>query len=289
MIEKRPTPWNAFITPYDYFTELYEPFPFEFILSIVFNYATVSFLFVSIKLGPKIPFTAQFVFGLSTFFITMFLVPFVPMMTSDRTTGIVLTLFFAFLTGIATATLFGATLGLAAMFPPTYTTAIMIGQGLGGVVVGLLRLVTKAAIPDDVSVSTFLYFMVAAALMLACLIGYFVLIRLPYARFHMRKAHKPPKDPLDERPLLRGGTTSGSDVPGREKINDAMSGDGDGGGGADGGDDTMQQRALRMLSLVVFIDLFSVALVRTSFTNGRVSHYGDPICLELPEGARHPF
>ena len=42
------------------------------------------------------------------------------------------TLVVTFLIGIAFATQFGSVLGLGAIFPPSYTTAIMSGMGLSG-------------------------------------------------------------------------------------------------------------------------------------------------------------
>jgi hypothetical protein len=51
-------------------------------------------------------------------------------------------------TGCATAMLFGTILGLASIFPPTYITAVMSGNGVAGIIAGGLRCITKGALPN---------------------------------------------------------------------------------------------------------------------------------------------
>lgn len=55
--------------------------------------------------------------------------------------------------GCAAAMLFGTILGLGALFPPQFTGAIMAGNGIAGIIAGGLRIITKAALSDGMSVS----------------------------------------------------------------------------------------------------------------------------------------
>ncbi len=42
-------------------------------------------------------------------------------------------------------------MGLASLFPPTYITAIMSGNGVAGIIAGGLRLITKVAMPNGIN------------------------------------------------------------------------------------------------------------------------------------------
>jgi hypothetical protein len=39
-------------------------------------------------------------------------------------------------------------LGLASLLPPKYITAVMSGNGVAGILAGLLRIITKLALPN---------------------------------------------------------------------------------------------------------------------------------------------
>jgi hypothetical protein len=74
----------------------------------------------------------------------------IPAVTSIHSMNLTLmmwtTLVVTFLIGIAFTMQFGSILGFGAIFPPSYTTAIMSGMGISGVMVGLLRIITKASL-----------------------------------------------------------------------------------------------------------------------------------------------
>lgn len=56
-------------------------------------------------------------------------------------------------------------MGLTALFPPEYTGAFMSGNGVAGIVVGLLRIITKASLPNTTEgmfrlyIGSFVYFL----------------------------------------------------------------------------------------------------------------------------------
>ncbi len=78
----------------------------------------------------------------------MVLVPFVREMVdgSSERLGIVLAL--VFVSGMSTAVGFNCVIGLASQFPPEYVGAVMTGQGIAGVAVGLIRIITKVRKKD---------------------------------------------------------------------------------------------------------------------------------------------
>ena len=72
-------------------------------------------------------------------------------------------------------------------FPARYTTAVMIGNGVAGVMVALLRIVTKLAFADTEEgrrTSAIIYFALAAFVMLLCAVLFVWLTRLPITRFY---------------------------------------------------------------------------------------------------------
>lgn len=85
----------------------------------------------------------------------------------------------------------GALFGEAALLPPRFTQALVSGTSLSGVAVSLLRLVTKATLPDTQSglcASATLYFLLAAAVCAASTAAFLVLHRLPAVAAHKAAA-----------------------------------------------------------------------------------------------------
>jgi len=77
----------------------------------------------------------------------------------------------------------GSAYGIAAFFPPEYAQAIQSGNAIAGIVVCILRIITKASFPLDVNGlrrSAIVYFAIAAFVLLLCIFAYIVLIRLPF-------------------------------------------------------------------------------------------------------------
>ncbi len=187
-------PWNGFLTAFDYFhsTDMFCNLPsFQFIMSIVFNIATVTFQFLGVGFGEKVSLTARVLLTFVPFVVAMVLVPFVRQMVEGTAARLGFVLALVFLSGMSTAVGFNCIVGLASQFPPEYVGAVMLGQGVAGVVVGAIRIITKASFgetPSGVSTSTLLYFLLAAGVEVLCIIFYFVLIRTTFAKYHMAKA-----------------------------------------------------------------------------------------------------
>jgi len=107
-----------------------------------------------------------------------------------------ITLVGVFFTGCATAMLFGTVLGLASIFPPTYITAVMSGNGVAGIIAGGLRCITKASLPDDLQTSSMIFFVFSGFILLVCIISYFLLLRLPITRHYLARAEEQGKKRL---------------------------------------------------------------------------------------------
>ena len=124
-------------------------------------------------------------------------------------------------TGIAGAVLFGSVIGLAAIFPQRFTGAVMMGNGIAGVVVMVMRIVTKFAIPDDEFASALAFFVLAALVLLVCIALFVWLLRLPITRNYDAdfKASKRRGAPTSDRQPLLDPTKNDSSRHVNETIN----------------------------------------------------------------------
>jgi len=97
-----------------------------------------------------------------------------------------LVLIAVFITGCSSALLTGATLGLSALFPASYTAAVMTGMGLGGLISIGLRVITKLALSPDAKgteKSAIIFFALAAFIILLCIGSFIILSKAKYAQF----------------------------------------------------------------------------------------------------------
>eukprot|EP01112_Ceratiomyxa_fruticulosa_P013868 TRINITY_DN392_c0_g1_i2.p1 TRINITY_DN392_c0_g1~~TRINITY_DN392_c0_g1_i2.p1 ORF type:complete len:416 (+),score=65.13 TRINITY_DN392_c0_g1_i2:185-1432(+) len=184
-------PWNSFIMSFDYFDSVYgTKFPFPFVLSMVYGYASVIFLFLSIKIMPRFSFGSRILTAFSIDLIVLVLVPFLPVLIINTQISMWVTLIGGFICGSASAVLFGSVVGLASIFPEGYTTAFMSGNGVAGIAAFILRVVTKVSMPNTekgLQHSGTLYFVLAAFLILVCLLLYLVLMKLPITIYYMQR------------------------------------------------------------------------------------------------------
>jgi len=242
-------PWNCFINATSYFSARFcgsarsdDYLPF---FSCVFNLTEVAALVCCVKYGwstvtgPLITYTC--VFG-----VTAALVLFHDVSADFLFYFTALSLA---VVGVCTALMSGGVFGLAGIFPPICTQALMSGQGLAGVVVSLSSIFTTLGAAeddgcdadDDATTETckeyttdwaaFSYFVVAVITLLLCIVSYAVLDRLPITRYYRRKASSASADPSGTEDLssplievMAGSPSSpGSPSSSSGKVNRVMS------------------------------------------------------------------
>ena len=113
-------PWNAWITPYDYFESLYKDYPFQFWISVIFNSASVSFMFISVKFAAKFSITFRMVFGLLIDLFILIIVPLIPYFHMGTPASFYVTMVLVFFTGFANAILFTSLLGHTSSFQNSF-------------------------------------------------------------------------------------------------------------------------------------------------------------------------
>lgn len=61
-----------------------------------------------------------------------------------------------------------STFALGGMLPPKYMGAIMLGQGISGIAINVLRAICLLAIPDNKFLGALIYFIIAALILVLC-------------------------------------------------------------------------------------------------------------------------
>src|SRR5690242_17634859 len=84
--------WKTFITPYDYFDDLYNPFHFEFWFAVIYWTAAVPSLFLMLLKGRAISLRWRLVSSMIVFFCIMITVPLLNTFVHDKKIALVVTL-----------------------------------------------------------------------------------------------------------------------------------------------------------------------------------------------------
>lgn len=101
----------------------------------------------------------------------------------------------------ATSSFFqGGLFGLASMMPFTFTQALMGGQGVGGVIVAGLNILTLAVIPGDSIDAAFIFFIISVVVLFFCAVSFWLLEKLPIVHYYTVI-----KQPRRSSALLKGG------------------------------------------------------------------------------------
>lgn len=199
-------PWNAFITAAAYYVMRFCGSHFEDTFENYFSFSfTISQtigLAISIAYQNRLSMHAKIVYPLlwysSIFAVTTILVT----ITLPANLLFWVTMLSTTLCGLCGATLSSGVFGLAAMFPPSYTVAVMSGNGLAGVLISLSSLITTASTKpidscgsnddlsssttvdcvEEISFSALAYFIIATLVLLSCAASYIVLQKLPFTQ-----------------------------------------------------------------------------------------------------------
>ncbi len=91
--------------------------------------------------------------------------------------------------GICQGTMYGE----AATMPDKYTQVVVLGASSSGLIISILRVVTKAALPqtgDGLRTATILYFALSALITAACLVTYeYIMPRLDVIAYYRQRLH----------------------------------------------------------------------------------------------------
>ncbi|XVE98340.1 hypothetical protein REPUB_Repub03eG0097900 [Reevesia pubescens] len=191
-------PWNAFITAADYFGYLYPTKHVEKVFSVGYMSSSVLVLVVMISSGccsRKLSHRFKMNMGFSMFILSLMVAPTIDWAwhsswSKERQNATYfVTVAAVVICGLADGLIAGSLIGSAGKLPKQYMQAIFAGTASSGVLVSILRIITKASLPQTpqgLRASAHLYFIVSTVILLCCILCCNLLYKLPVMQQHYR-------------------------------------------------------------------------------------------------------
>jgi hypothetical protein len=78
------------------------------------------------------------------------------------------------------------------VLPAVYSQGLMSGQGIAGIIATVAEVIVKAAVPSTTpasqQTSALIYFLFSASTLVACIVTYVMLMRMPFTRYHLARS-----------------------------------------------------------------------------------------------------
>ncbi|KAL4383948.1 hypothetical protein GQ457_15G003350 [Hibiscus cannabinus] len=184
-------PWNSFITAVDYFSYLYPEASVDRVFAVAYMVVGLFCLLIIVFYAHKSEAYTRINAGLALFVISLLIVPLMDAVYIKGRVGLYdgfyVTVGVLALAGVADALVQGGLIGAAGELPERYMQAIVAGSGGSGVLVSVLRLLTKAVFPQDADglrKSAYLYFFTSIVFMIICIVLYNLAHRLPIMKYY---------------------------------------------------------------------------------------------------------
>ncbi|KAG4161881.1 hypothetical protein ERO13_D01G083700v2, partial [Gossypium hirsutum] len=172
-------PWNSFITAVDYFSYLYPEASVHRVFAVVYMVVGLACLLVIVFYAHKSKAYMRINVGLGIFVVSLLVVPVMDAVYIKGQVGLYdkfyVTVGLLALAGIGDALVQGGLIGVAGELSERYMQAIVAGSGGSGVLVSMLRILTKAVFPQDADglrKSAYLYFFTSILFMVICIVLY---------------------------------------------------------------------------------------------------------------------
>lgn len=113
--------------------------------------------------------------------------------------------------GLAGGMTQGTVFQMAASFPPSYMGAVMLGNGIAGIMSNVLRIISLLVWPADGNENNALYgaifnFYFAAAVFFLCGFLQILMNKNKFAKYHLSDKNNKPQEDLDKSPTIAGCT-----------------------------------------------------------------------------------
>ncbi|KAF5741993.1 equilibrative nucleotide transporter 8 isoform X1 [Tripterygium wilfordii] len=186
-------PWNAFITAIDYFGNLYPNKNIEKVFSVAYMSSSVFVLVVVMSSGgwsKRLSYRLRMNLGFSLFVLSMMVAPFIDWVSKERWNGAyAVTVASVVFCGLADGLIGGSLIGSAGKLPKQYMQAVFAGTASSGVLVSLLRIITKASLPrtqQGLRTSAHFYLLISTIILLCCTLCCNLLYKLPVMQLHYK-------------------------------------------------------------------------------------------------------
>ncbi|CAH9071241.1 unnamed protein product [Cuscuta europaea] len=184
-------PWNAFVTAVDYFSYFYPDESVDRVFAVVYMVVGLISLLVVISLAHKSNSFVRINVGLALFVVALLAVPLMDVFYVKGNIGVAggyyISVGLVGISGLADGLVQSGVIGSAGELPDRYMQAVVAGTAASGILVSLLRILTKAVYPQDAQglrKSANLYFIVSIAVMALCIIFYNVAHKLPLIQYY---------------------------------------------------------------------------------------------------------
>ncbi|KAL3696531.1 hypothetical protein R1sor_010607 [Riccia sorocarpa] len=218
-------PWNAFITAVDYFDYLYPNSHIDRVFSVSYLLPCLVTLCVVLVYEDRTSSRLRINLGLALLLSSTLAVPFIDIVVLrgdggvSNSIGHVTTVLAVVGAGIGDALVQGTLIGVAGELPDRYMQAIVSGTGVCGVLISVLRILTKAAVPQGVHglrTSANIYFSIGSGVIILCIIGYNQVHRLTvreqYGSAKSFDSETQDLETPDSSSLLDNATYGGSEI-----------------------------------------------------------------------------
>ncbi|KAI9125773.1 hypothetical protein K1719_003191 [Acacia pycnantha] len=190
-------PWNALITAVDYFSYLYPKKHIEKVFSVAYMASSVMVLVVMMswpRVWSKMSLRLRMNLGFSLFVLSLMVPPLIDWASAAGSRGgggdggwrpsgaYGLTVAAVVVCGLADGLVGGSLVGSAGKLPKQYMQAVFAGTASSGIIISILRIITKASLPqtpEGLQSSAHLYFIVATVFILCCIIFCNLQFKLP--------------------------------------------------------------------------------------------------------------
>ncbi|KAK4430789.1 Equilibrative nucleotide transporter 8 [Sesamum alatum] len=192
-------PWNALITAVDYFGYLYPDRHVERVFSVVYMAASLLVLVLLLNVGGRrrnLSLRVRMNLGFSMFVFSLMATPMMhwgwekngaKMMSSSTAYCVVVAS--VLVCGLADGLIGGSLIGTAGKLPKQYMQAVFAGTASSGVLISILRIITKTSLPQTaqgLKTSAQFYFIVSSAILIGCIISCNILYGLPVMQQHYK-------------------------------------------------------------------------------------------------------
>ncbi|XP_071703851.1 equilibrative nucleotide transporter 8-like [Rutidosis leptorrhynchoides] len=190
-------PWNAFITAVDYFQYSYPNKHINKVFSVGYMSASVTVLFTLMCCSSRIKQSSVRVrmnVGQSLFILALMVPPLTdwvdPGVRTDIDFSVLVTM--VVVSGLANGLVGGSLVGSTGELPGRYMQAVFAGNATAGLMVSILRILTKASLPHTqkgLRISTRIYFITSVLIVLSCIICTNLLHKLPVIKCYRNRKH----------------------------------------------------------------------------------------------------
>ncbi|KAM0037048.1 putative equilibrative nucleoside transporter, MFS transporter superfamily [Helianthus debilis subsp. tardiflorus] len=186
-------PWNTLISAIDYFGYLYPEKHMAKVFSVAYMSSSLLVLVMMISwssFSTKVSFRMRMNIGFVMFVICLMVTPTIDWSGARHSSMFCVVVATVVICGLADGLIGGSLIGSAGKLPNQYMQAVFAGTASSGILVSLLRIITKASLPHDpqgLRTSAHLYFMVSTVILMVCIVCCTLLYKLPVMQQHYKQ------------------------------------------------------------------------------------------------------